>query len=110
MPPQAQKVHELDIVNDDIFTLMGIPNASDDQKQSLMTLMMQTVQNRVLARILDLFDTKERKKIDAAFAKKDLATVNAMLAQKGMPEFLALVAQEVMVYKAEAASLAHSAA
>lgn len=108
MPAKKQAVQP-DIVNDDIFTLMGIPNATDDQKQSMVGSMMQTVQNRVLARLVDTFDTKEdRKKFDIAIGKKDYDTVNKMLTAQGMPEFLSLVAQEVLLYKQEVAHLART--
>lgn len=106
--PSNPLLQKADIVNDDLFTLLGVPGASDEQKQKIMSSMIVTVQNRVLARLMDLFDEQEREQLNAALEKKDLKAVDEMLAAKGMPEFLALVAQEAILYKAEAYELVNT--
>ncbi len=94
----------MDIINDDIFTLLGLPNISDDQKRDMITEILQTVKNRIMARLFDVFTLEERDAIEAAFSEKDYQKVNAMLAEKGMDDFTSLVAQEVMLYKLELVS------
>jgi len=95
-----------DLFSADIFEYLGLSDLDDEQKKELLSIMFETVQGRVVSRILDAFDTEEeRVQFEQALADKDAQTVDDLLASKGMPGITQLVAEEVVLYKIEVMNL-----
>lgn len=65
---------------------------------------METIQNRVLARVLDNFDEAEREQLDQYFAANNMEGVNRLFQKRGMDSFTEMIAQEAMLYKIEMAN------
>ncbi|MBI2484166.1 hypothetical protein HYV71_03210 [Candidatus Uhrbacteria bacterium] len=95
-----------DLFSADIFEYLGLTDLDDDQKKELLSIMLETVQGRVVARILDVFETeKERVQFEQALKDKDVETVDDLLASKDIPGITQLVAEEVVLYKIEVMNL-----
>ena len=93
-----------DILNKDILELMGAKDMPEEQKQALYKKMLQTIQNRVIARI-----ARELAPADNAHWQKLAETGD----QKKMADFLnskgidinKLMFQEAVLYKTELVEL-----
>lgn len=94
-----------DIVDKDIFDLIGLKDIGDKDRAEMMTVIMDTIYNRVIARILDNFNAEEQKELEKALEKKDLKKVNEMLASKELPDYMALLAEETVLYKVQLAAM-----
>lgn len=97
----TQTISDMDIINDDVFQLLGFQNPTDDQRRELMTLILEIVRNRVIARLYDSLEETERDTVEELFSNKNYDGVNVILAEKGLPDVVTLVAQEALYYKAE---------
>ncbi len=94
-----------DIIDRDIFELIGLKDVNDKDRSEMMVVIMDTIYNRVIARILDNFNTEEQKELEKALEKKDLKKVNEMLASKELPDYMSLLAEETVLYKVQLASM-----
>lgn len=94
-----------EIIDQDIFDLIGLKGIADKDRSEMMTVIMDTIYNRVLARILDNFTPDEQKELEAALDKKDSAKVNEMLKSKELPDFVTLLAEETILYKVQLATM-----
>lgn len=94
-----------DIIDRDIFELIGLRDIADKDRAEMMTVIMDTIYNRVIARILDNFNTEEQKELEKALEKKDLKKVNEMLATKELPDYMTLLAEETVLYKVQLATM-----
>ncbi len=94
-----------DIIDRDIFELIGLNGIADKDRAEMMTVIMDTIYNRVIARILDNFNVEEQKELEKALEKKDLKKVNEMLASKELPDYMTLLAEETVLYKVQLATM-----
>lgn len=94
-----------DIVDRDIFELLGLKDIGDKDRAEMLTVIMDTIYNRVIARILDNFNVEEQKELEKALEKKDLKKVNDMLAGKELPDYMTLLAEETVLYKVQLAAM-----
>lgn len=94
-----------DIVDRDIFELLGLKDIGDKDRAEMLTVIMDTIYNRVIARILDNFNVEEQKELEKALGKKDLKKVNDMLAGKELPDYMSLLAEETVLYKVQLAAM-----
>ena len=101
MTMPTSSASDLDIANKDIFELLGLSEMPDDKKQEMLSTMLKTINNRILARILDNFSKEERAQLDMAFDRNDKATIGQMLLNKGLPDIEQLTAEEALLLKIE---------
>lgn len=95
-----------DLFSADIFEYLGLSDLDDSQKKELLSIMFETVQGRVVSRVLDAFETEEqRMQFEQALEDKDAQTVDDLLASRGLPGITQLVAEEVVLYKIEVMNL-----
>ncbi len=94
-----------EIIDKDIFELIGLKDVGDKDRTEMMTVIMDTIYNRVIARILDNFNVEEQKELEKALEKKDLKKVNEMLADKELPDYMSLLAEETVLYKVQLATM-----
>ncbi len=94
-----------EIIDQDIFELIGLKDIGDKDRSEMMIVIMDTIYNRVIARILDNFNAEEQKELEKALEKKDLKKVNEMLAGKELPDYMALLAEETVLYKVQLATM-----
>lgn len=92
------------IVADDIFKILGLTELDEAEKRNLLTTMLETIQNRVIARVLDNFDESERNQLDEYFGSNNTEGINKLFQKRGMDSFSEMVAQEALLYKLEMAN------
>ncbi|TSC91702.1 MAG: hypothetical protein CEN92_204 [Candidatus Berkelbacteria bacterium Licking1014_96] len=93
------------LVETDIFDLIGAPKSiSKDEKEALILKMYQTIENRVIAKIMDRLSDEEIKEFDQ---KMQLGQKEAFeyLKTKDI-DFNKLVLEESIILKTELADLA----
>jgi len=93
-------VNPKDFWDKDIFKLMGLKNVPEDKKKEMMDSMMRTVQNRVLARILDSMEEVDVKEFEKLIKDGDNEKTNAFLESKNI-NLTQISAEEAMLYKTE---------
>lgn len=88
------------IIEEDILKLLGLDDASDEKKDELYQKMLSTIQNRVVARLLDELDEESREKFKKLLDKNDEKEIKTFLQTKDI-DMNELMAQETLIYKTE---------
>ena len=97
---QMDYIDPQELVDKNIFELLGLKDASEDKKKEIMDNMMQTVQNRVLSRILDSLSDEDLKEFDKLTAENKTEEINKFLNAKGV-NLAQISAEEALNYKTE---------
>ena len=93
--PVAQSV-----INEDILTAMGLGSVSDKEKNEFYSMMVSTVQDRVLARVLDELSSDEQKQLTQLLGHSGTEEAEAFIAEH-ISDLDAVIMQEALLYKAE---------
>lgn len=93
-----------EFISVDIFTLLGLQGVSQQKKDDLLEVMLYTVTNRVIARILDQLNESKQKELEVLLDETGADRLVVFLAQNGI-DYAELFSQESLVYKAEVANL-----
>ena len=93
-----------DLWDKDIFVLMGLENAPEDKKKEIMDNMTATINNRILARILDQLTEEEIKDYEKLLDGNDDPKIIEYLKSKGI-DLIQFTAEETMIYKVEILNL-----
>lgn len=102
--PSRIDISSKDLLDKDIFELMGIPNMPDDKKQELHTQMMETIEKRTFARVHDMLpqeDIAHFKELLDGSNPDDLKT----FFKDHDIDVEKIMAQEAVVYKTEMVDL-----
>jgi hypothetical protein len=91
------------IFDQDIFTLLGVPDASEENKASLMQTITQSINNRIFARVLDMIPDEDAAELEQILEND--GDVDAFLKSKGI-DISTVAVQEALIYKTELAALA----
>ncbi len=103
MPHDASKLR--DIVTSGIEEILGLKNLTEEEREGLISEMLQIVQNRALARIADECTDEDRKKFAEALEKNDADALDMFLTQKGLPDLPSLISEETLLFKVELSNL-----
>lgn len=98
-------VDPTDLWDKDIFTLLGLENAPEQTKKEILANMTATINNRVLARVLDQLDDNELKEYEDLLDRQEDQKIIDYLKSKNV-DLMKLVAEEAMIYKLEILNLA----
>lgn len=93
-----------DIIQKDLLELMGAKDMPPEQKTDLYKTMVETVENRVFARIDDQLSDEDAKKIAALVEAKDKAGFFVLLEEKGI-DVNKIYMEEALIYKMEMVDL-----
>lgn len=102
--PSRVDIKAQDLLDKDIFELMGIPNMPDEKKQELHTQMMETIEKRTFARVHDMLpqeDIAHFKELLDGSNPDDLKT----FFKDHDIDVEKIMAQEAIVYKTEMVDL-----
>ena len=88
------------VINDDILSAMGLGNISETEKNEFYSMMVSTVQDRVLARILDELSQDEQHQLTQLLSHTGAAEAEAFIAEH-IQNLDDLTMQEALLYKAE---------
>jgi transcriptional regulator of aromatic amino acid metabolism len=89
-----------DLIDKDIFELLGIKNAPEEKKKEILGNMMATIQNRVIARVLDSLKEDEVKEFENLIASSDEAKIKEFLESRKI-NMTQIAAEESLLYKTE---------
>lgn len=89
-----------DLVEGDIFELLGLQNLPEDQKEELMTKIIEGVESRVALRIDDLLDDKEKENFHQLLNQDDDQAISEFLQSKDI-KVAQLAAEEALFVKSE---------
>ncbi len=95
------------LIDASIFELLGIDDASQEQKNKIMADVTRTIQNRVVARILDSLSEDDTAQFEKALDEGDEAT-KAFLATHNV-DATKLATEEAITYKVELLAMVESA-
>jgi uncharacterized protein (DUF849 family) len=89
------------LLQTNVIDEMGLQNLPPDQKQALLDKMAQTVQGRVLDRVLDTLSADQRQQFESLLATDaDPAKLDEFLKQN-IPDYDKLVLEILMQFKQE---------
>lgn len=86
------------LLEKEIFELLGLQSVPEDKRQEMVAVMVETIENRVLARVLDSLTEEDQSKFDELLDGGD-DRAHRFLMGKGI-DLTRLALEEVMFYKA----------
>lgn len=94
------------LIQDDIFVLMDMQDAEQEKKDKLIQNMVEVVNNRVLARVLDILAERNQEGEFQQLLDQDSDNdaIKAYLSKQQIP-LDEIVAQETLVFKMEVVNL-----
>jgi hypothetical protein len=92
------------IIEGDILDLLGLGDAKQEKKDQLYKKMLSTIQNRVVARVLDELEGEDVEKFKDLIEKGEEDDIKQFIEDKNM-NINELMAQESLIYKTEIVSL-----
>ncbi len=95
-----------DILNQDILKLMGAENLPQEKKQEIYQKMIQTVQNRTIAKVLDQLSEQDAEEWKKILDTGDKAKAEEFLKARQI-DVAKIMLEESIIYKTEMAGLAH---
>ena len=93
-----------DILNKDILELMGVGNLPEEKKRELYTKMLETIQNRTIARIFDQLSPEDGEKLKQLLDSDNKTEIESFLKSKGV-DIAKMMLEEAIIYKAELVGL-----
>ncbi len=100
-----QSVSDGEILNKDILELMGASGLPKKKRQKLYAKMLDTIQNRVIARVADQLSEPDLKEWHELAETGDNQQIDRFLKGRGI-DVAQLQLQEALMYKAEMVKLA----
>lgn len=94
-----------DILNKDILELMGAKDLPEEKRQELYQKMLDTIQNRVIARIADQLPDADMDQFKQIADTGDQQKMSDFLKEKDI-DLAKLMLQEALIYKTEMVNLA----
>jgi hypothetical protein len=105
MSSQYTLIDPADLWDKDIFELLGLENAPEEKKKEILENMTATINNRILARVMDQLDETELTEYEELLDQKDDEKIIGFLKNKGI-DLVQYAAEESMIYKTEMLNLA----
>lgn len=98
-----------DLVTKDLFELLGIDNASDEQKDQIRARMLETIRDRTLLRIADALSPEDfeayKQLLDQPEDPEVDKQIDSFLAERDI-DVNAITVEETILVKAQAAEAA----
>jgi hypothetical protein len=91
------------LFDQDVFTLLGVPDAPEEKKQEMLKTMTDSINNRIFARVLDMIDDSEAETLNQLLEED--GDVSNFLNSHGI-NLSTIAAQEAVIYKTELVTLA----
>ena len=94
-----------DLIKQDLFKLLGLEAISDTEKAALYQKVLTTIQNRVMAQLMDRFSDAEAQQFGDLAEAGDQAGLSQFFNDHNI-DILDLMLKEALSYKAELVTLA----
>ncbi len=89
-----------DIINKDILELMGAKNLPEEKKKELYTKILETIQNRTIAKIAQMLSDDDLENWRKIADTKDKTRMNEFLNSKSI-DLTKMMTEEAIIYKLE---------
>ena len=89
-----------DIIEKDVFQLLGLEGSSEEDKKKVIDDMLETIQNRVVARLHDSLSEEDRSELERLNEAGNDDVVNQFLKARGI-DINQITAEEALFYKTE---------
>lgn len=96
-----------EIIEKDIFTVLGLSHLREQQKTELFNEAYQTILNRILLRVADQLNSDEIDTLKNLFLENDTEKIIEFLSHKNI-DIDQLLTEETVAYKIEMVSLANT--
>jgi len=96
------------LLDKDILEIIGGKDLPEAKKQELYTRMVETIQNRAIARIYDKLSDEEGQGLDKLIEANDKAKMDEFLKSKDI-DLAKILLEEAIVYKSEMIELFRTA-
>ncbi len=93
-----------ELINKDILELMGVTNLPEEKRRELYSKMLDTIQNRVIARVADKLSDQDLEEWKQVTESGDKAKMEEFLKSRNI-DIAQLMFQEALLYKTEMAEL-----
>jgi len=97
-----------DILNKDILELMGAKDMSEERKKELYTKMLETIQNRVIVKIINQLSDEDAEAFKKLVDSGNKTEMENFLNSREI-DLAQLMLAEAMIYKTEMVSLKNAA-
>lgn len=88
-----------ELMNQDLIKILKLDHLPEEEKEQLKEKMINTIQGRVMARVMDSLSTEDQKKLGELLDGEDKVTTEDFLKEK--VALRDIVLQETLLYKAE---------
>jgi len=99
-----QNFSDQDIINKDILEILNLKNLPNNKKQEFYQKMTETIQNRVMAKILDGLNENEKEEFTKLLDENDKQKIEEFLKSHGV-DTAKLMLEESVIYKTEMVGL-----
>lgn len=93
-----------DILTKDILELIGADNMADEDKAEIYNKMMETIHNRVMARLFDMFTEEQFEKLKQILKSNNEEGFEKLVQETGI-DIPQIYSQEALLYKVEMVNL-----
>lgn len=93
-------INPSDFITQDIWELMNLEDAPQEKKDQILEDMLATIQNRVLARVLDSLQNDEIKIMESRIDSGEENAMENFLKEKSI-DIYKITSEEAVMYKAE---------
>lgn len=103
MPPKKSTTPAVrdDVVNKNIFDILGLGKLPDDQKAQMLQKMLQIIYQRVVARIMDILPEEALRTLKDTIDSQNEDAATVVLKKHGLLSFPELMAEEALFLKFE---------
>ena len=89
-----------ELVEKDFFTLAGLDKLSDEEKDTLLENILNTIRDRVVIRIIEGFPESERSHLDSVLQGENEEQISTLLTNSQV-DVDRLVAEESLIFKSQ---------
>ena len=99
MTDQAVQTPIQDLLNADIFELLGMAGISSKQRQDISTDMIATIKNRIIAGLQDALTVNDQDALMATLGNGKNEEAYAILSAHNLPSLETMAIEEALIYK-----------
>lgn len=88
----------------DIFDILGLAGIQSQKRQEIATDMIETIQNRIIARLQDALPTDAQDSLIVLLNSKDRSATLALLSAHNLPSLETMAVEEGLIYKHQLAN------
>lgn len=89
------------ILDEDVFTILGLENLPQERKDALLGGMIRTVQNRITNRVMRMLSEDDRADLDGILSAGGNDVAVADFLHRKIPNFDQIAAEELARFKLE---------